>query len=193
MPKRPAPKRPAAPARDLQARIRELEEENGRLRARLEAIPASRVLPLGEIAEGFNTLDLDRIGKVATQRISALVGARLCSLFLYDYDTQELVLAAHTHPRPLPERISLKAHRHSIMDRVLAERKTLDIHGFREWETQHHARLDRSFSGQYETETCLSVPLRTANFIVGVLNLADKADGTPFDASVEVPAVEHLG
>src|SRR5689334_23550526 len=95
-PKRPSPKPQAGPARDLQARIRELEEENRRLRARLESIPASRLLPLGEIAEEFNTLDLDRIAKVATQRISKLVGARLCSLFLYDYETQELVLAAHT-------------------------------------------------------------------------------------------------
>src|SRR5258708_1898040 len=108
--KRASPKPPAGSPRDLQERIRALEEATRRLRARLESIPTSRLLPLGEIAEEFNTLDLDRIAKVATQRISKLVGARLCSLFLYDYETQELVLAAHTHPRPLPERIALKAH-----------------------------------------------------------------------------------
>ena len=192
MPKRPAPRRPAGAPRDLEARIRELEEENRRLRARLEAVPVSRLLPLGEIAEEFNLLDLDRIAKVATQRISALVGARLCSLFLYDYDTQELVLAAHTHPRPLPERISLKAHRNSVMDRVLAGRKTIEVHGFHEWESAHRAKIDRSFSTQYETETCLCVPLVTANFVVGVLNLADRQDGAAFDAETQVPGVEHL-
>ena len=192
MPKRPGAKRPPAASGALQGRLRELEEENRRLRARLEAIPASRLLPLGEIAEEFNTLDLERIAKVATQRISELVDARLCSLFLYDYETQELVLAAHTHPRPLPERISLKAHRHSVMDLALAGREAVAVNGFREWEAAHKTRIDRSFSGQYETETCLSVPLMTANFVVGVLNLADKRDGSPFDPSAEVPAVGHL-
>jgi len=191
-PKRPSPKPPAGAARDLQARIRELEEENRRLRARLESIPASRLLPLGEIAEEFNTLDLDRIAKVATQRISKLVGARLCSLFLYDYETQELVLAAHTHPRPLPERIALKAHRHSVMDLALTARKAIEVHGFHAWEAAHKVRFDRSFSSQYESETCLSVPLFTANYMVGVLNLADKEGGAFFDAATEVPAVEHL-
>ncbi len=193
MPKRSPPKRPAGTRKDPEARIRELEEENRRLRARLESVPLSHLLPLGEIAEEFNTLDLDRISKIATQRISGLVGARLCSLFLYDYETQDLVLAAHTHKRPLPERISIKTHHHSVMERVLTARKAIQIHGFHAWETAHKSRLDRTFSTQYDTETCLSVPLLTANFVVGVLNLADKEGGAPFDAETEIPAVEHLG
>jgi diguanylate cyclase (GGDEF)-like protein len=192
MAKRSPPKRPAGTGKDPEARILELEEENRRLRARLESVPLSHLLPLGEIAEEFNTLDLEKIAKVATQRISALVGARLCSLFLYDYDTQDLVLAAHTHKRPLPERISLKTHHHSVMERVLTTHKSVQIHGFQAWETAHKSRLDRSFSTQYESETCLSVPLQTANFVVGVLNLADKEGGAPFDAQTELPAVEHL-
>jgi len=193
MPKRQTPKRPAGRARTSEDRLRQLEEENRLLRSRLEGVPASRLLSLGEIVEEFSTLDLDRICKVATQRISGVVGARLCSLFLYDYDAQELVLASHTHARPLPERISLKAHRHSVMDRVLSSRRPLNIHGFHEWERHNHTKVDRSFSEQYETETCLSIPLLTANFIVGVLNLADKEGGKPFDAASEIPAVEHLG
>ena len=173
-------------------RLQELEEENRILRARLDAQLSGRVLPLGDIAEEFNTLDLDRIGKVAVKRIPELVGARICSLFLYDYETQELVLTAHTHPRPLPERISMTSHRRSMMDRALTERKTVAVHGFAEWEKRHKARMERSFSAQYETETCLSVPLMTANFVVGVLNLADKQGGGPFDPASEIPAVEHL-
>lgn len=192
MPKRTPPKRKRAPSPDLAGRVRALEEENRRLRARLEGLPSSRVLPLGEIAEEFNTLDLDRIAAVATKRIQSLVGARLCSLFLYDYETQELVLASHTHPRPLPERISLKAHRHSVMDVALTGRKLVNIHGFHDWEKTHKQRLERSFADQYESETCLAVPLLTANFVVGVLNLADKEGGGPFDDATEAPAVEHL-
>ena len=192
MPKRSPPKRKRAPAKDLSARVRALEEENRRLRSRLEGLPAGRVLPLGEIAEEFNTLDLDRIAAVATKRIQSLVGARLCSLFLYDYETQELVLASHTHPRPLPERISIKAHRHSLMDLALSGRKLINIHGFHDWEKTRKLRIERSFSDQYETETCITAPLLTANFVVGVLNLADKEGGGPFDDVTEAPAIEHL-
>jgi diguanylate cyclase (GGDEF)-like protein len=192
MPKRPPPKKTKPPAKDLALRLRELEEENQQLRARLERHLAGRVLPLGEIAEAFNTLDLDKIAEVATKRIPALVGARLCSLFLYDYETQELILTSHTHAKPLPERISLKAHRHSVMDRALTDRKAVSIHGFHDWEKAHKFRLERSFPDRYQTETCISAPLLTANFVVGVLNLADKEGGGPFDAAIEVPAVEHL-
>jgi hypothetical protein len=84
-----------------------------------------------------------------------------------------LVLAAHTHPRPLPERISLKAHRHSVMDARSASARPSSS------TASTSGRRPRRPPGalvrlQYETETCLSVPLLTANFVVGVLNLADK-------------------
>ncbi len=192
MPKRAPPRRKRPPAGDLARQIRGLEEENRRLRARLEGLPAAPALPIGEITEEFNTLDLDRIAAVATKRIQALVGARLCSLFLYDYDTQELVLASHTHPRPLPERISLKAHRHSVMDHALRERRVIAVHGFHDWEKERKLRIERSFAQQYETEICLAAPLLTANYVVGVLNLADKEGGVPFAPETEIPAIEHL-
>jgi diguanylate cyclase (GGDEF)-like protein len=189
MPKRPAPGKSPRKSRDLAARLREVEEENRRLRARLST---PERLPLAEIVEEFNSLDLDRIAGAATRRIPSLVGARLSSLFLYDYESRELVLASHTHPRPLPERIALKAHRDSVMDRALSDRATVVVDGFREWEKVHEVRLERSFASQYETETCLSVPLLTGNYVVGVLNLADKQGGGPFDLATDVPAVEHL-
>src|SRR5262245_18511813 len=142
MPKRPPTLRKrTSPSEDLALRIQELEEENRQLRARLEGHLSGRVLPLGDIAEEFNTLDLDRIAQVAVKRIPALVGARICSLFLYEYETQELVLTAHTHARPLPERIALKSHRHSVMDRALSDRRTVAIHGFAEWERRQKFRL----------------------------------------------------
>ena len=189
MPKRPAAKKKGkATSNGLAERVRRLEEENRQLRALAGRVPA-----LGEIAEQFNTLDLDRIGKVAVSRIPALVGARLCSLFLYDYETQDLILASHNHPRPLPERIALKAHRRSVMDRALTERKPVNIDGFQRYEKLHKIRLERTFVDQYQTEACLSVPLLTANFVVGVLNLADKAGGGPFAPGTDQSAVEHLG
>lgn len=192
MPKRPTRERKAPKGKPFAARMRELEEENEQLRTRLNQHLIGRVLPLAEIVEEFNTLDLERLCATATKRISLLVGARLCSLFLYDYATQELVLTSHSHPRPLPERISPKAHRRSVMDHALSKRKSIVISGFQAWERENKSSIERSFADRYQTETCLSIPLLTANFMVGVLNFADKEGGIPFDAVTEVPAVEHL-
>jgi diguanylate cyclase (GGDEF)-like protein len=192
MPKRPAPGRKPPKSKALATRVRDLEAENDQLRARLSQHLLGRVLPLAEIVEEFNTLDLEKLCAIATRRISLLVGARLCSLFLFDYGTQELMLTSHSHTRPLPERISLKSHRRSMMDHALARRTSLVIQGFRAWERQNDASIERSYAERYQTETCLCVPLLTANFVVGVLNLADKEGGIPFDPLTEVPAVEHL-
>ena len=187
-PPRPRKSEPASP----KARLRALGEENRALRERLSALPPGRLLPLGDILQEFNTLDLDRVAAGAVARISALVGARLCSLFLYDYDAHELILSKHTHARPLPERVSLRLHPQSLMDTALSMRRTIAVQGFDAWTAAGGVALERPFAARYETETCLTVPLLSAQFIVGVLNLADWKDDRPFDPESDVPVVEHL-
>jgi diguanylate cyclase (GGDEF)-like protein len=185
MARRPPPKKKPATARGLDARLRALEEENRRLRA-------SPAAAIGRITGEFNTLDLDLMVETAVRRISELVHARLGSIYLYDYEAQELVLASRVHPRAISERISLETHRDSVMDRVLRSRAPIAVHGFAGWTAANPPALERPFASSYATETCLSVPLLTANYAVGVLNLADREDGGPFDPDTELPAVEQL-
>jgi diguanylate cyclase (GGDEF)-like protein len=177
-------------------RLRRLEAENRSLRARLDTFegqgghlePRSRkALRIQELTAEFNTLDLDRIGEVATSKIPKVVGARLCSLYLFDYGTNEFLLLAQNGSTPLTERIPARLHKSSVMARVLQSREPLTINGFAEAERTLGLRFDRPHRERYRTETCLALPLQTANFLVGILNLADRNGAAAFgDNDLEV-------
>ena len=48
---------------------------------------------LSELAQDFGVLDHDRLAEAALTKITELVRARRCSLWLYEYETHELVRA----------------------------------------------------------------------------------------------------
>ncbi len=173
--RRAAPETPAA-------RIRRLEKD---LR-----VLSGRAARVGEITEELNTLDLERIARTATQGMSALLEARTSSLYLYDYGSKELVLKAHTHGYPLTERIAPARAKRTVMATAVAGLVPVRVDGFAGWEKAHRARLVRPFASRYGTETCLSLPLHTANFLVGALNFADRAGG--FDPERDLPAAAQL-
>jgi diguanylate cyclase (GGDEF)-like protein len=198
--RKPAPRR-ARGGEDVDGRLRRIEEENRALRARLEFLSgsqgsieslSSQVLRVNVLTQEFNTLDLDRIGEVAVTKIPAVVRARLSSLYLYDYGSNELVLLSQNGSVPLPERVSMKHHKTSVMGRVLQSREPVSVSGFAAFEKAHGLRFDRPFANRYETETCLSLPLQTANFLVGVLNLADRDGGGGFEEG-DLPVLDQVG
>lgn len=146
---------------------------------------------IGEISQDFNTLDLDRIARAATGRMSELLGAKSSSFYLHEYPGHELVLKASTHGYPLAEKISLPHARHTVMGAAVAGLAPVLVSDFAAWEKAHREKLERPFASRYGTESCLSLPLHTANFVVGVLNFADKEGG--FDPEHDLPAAEQLG
>ncbi len=186
---------------EIAARLRILEEENRALRTDVERLEGNRrslqrlsdrVLAIDAISQDLNSLDLDRITRVAVRQIPEVIGARTCSLFLYDYEKDELNLKSHTHPYELSASVPVSRHPNTVMSRALQSRKILNISRFEDFESSHHTRLERPFAQKYSTETCLSVPLRTANFTVGILNFAEKQGHPSFDDIHDMPAVEHL-
>ena len=162
--------------RDLEAEIEALRRQAARI---------------GEISQEFNTLDLDRIAQAATRRMSELLGAKSSSLYLYDYASHDLVLKSNTHGYPLTEKISLQHAKHTVMGTAVARLGPVRVAGFAAWEKSHKAKLERPFASRYATEDCLSLPLHTANFVVGVLNFADRDGG--FHPDRDLPAAEQLG
>lgn len=186
---------------DLAERVRQLEEENRQLRRqhdllkdirnRLGSVP-ERIMMINRVGQELNSLDLAKIADVATQKIPELVGAKYSSLYLYDPSTDELVLRAHNHQVELTQRIPVKHHKGTVMGVALAERKTILIGSFEEFERAQGLRLDRPFPDKYASQSCLCVPLRSGELIVGIINFADKQDGTPFDPANDVPVIEQL-
>jgi diguanylate cyclase (GGDEF)-like protein len=201
MKKKPRP-RAAKRAEDLAGRIRRIESENRALKARLESLAGSqgvleghsgRLVHVNRLTEEFNTLDLDRIGEVAVAKIPAVVRARGCSIYLYDYGSNELTLLAQNGSVPLTERLPARLQKRSVMAQVLRTREPVCIAGFDAWQKAHRVRLERPYAGRYATETCVSVPLMTANFLVGILNLADRQGGAPFDEAADLQALQQVG
>ena len=192
---------PEGPEAGLAERVRQLEETIRELRARqellrdirnrLSAVP-DRIVAINRIIGELNTLDLDRIAEVATRKIPPLIGAKYCSLFLYDYDTDELVLKAHNHPGDLTHRLSIRRHRNTVMGIALKEKRTIHVSDFAEFEKSAGVRLERTFADKYASQACVSVPLLAGQFTVGVLNLADHEGGGPFDAVNDLPVVEQM-
>jgi diguanylate cyclase (GGDEF)-like protein len=171
-----------APAGDPAAELRRLEEALERL--------ARRVARSAELSAEFNTLDLDRIARAATRGMRELLGAKSSSLYLHDYATHELQLKESSPGYPLAERVPLKHAKHTVMGTAAAGLVPVRVAGFEAWEREHKARIERPFEKRYATEHCLSLPLHSASYLVGVLNFSDKPGG--FDPAEDVPAAEQL-
>lgn len=169
---------PAADEHDLRSRVRRLEAALDRFR---------RVHAIGE---SLNTLDLDRLADAAVRGVAGLLGARRTSLYLLDYGSDELVLAAKLSRRAIARRTSVSPARPTLMSETVRLRKPVRVDGFEAWERERGVRLARPYAERYATERCVSVPLLTAQFLVGVLNVADPGRGG-FDPE-DLEALEPL-
>jgi diguanylate cyclase (GGDEF)-like protein len=178
-----------------------LAEENATLRENLRLLDdlrqrmehlSERAVAINYLSQELNTLDVDKITSVAIHKISDLIGARYASLFLYERATDELVLRSHNHPNELPGRVVIKEHRNTIMGYAIRERKNIYIEDIDEYERVNKIRFERTFADKYMTKSCICAPLIAGDLIIGVLNFADKKDGTSFSLIDDVPTVEQF-
>ncbi|MBI2898814.1 MAG: sensor domain-containing diguanylate cyclase [Planctomycetes bacterium] len=186
---------------DQEQRLHRLEEENRELRENLALLEelrgrlggvSERLAMINRISQDVNTLDMDKIAEIAVRQIPDLLRAKYCSLFLYDYRNDELTLRAHNHPEEINQQIALRTHKNTVMGLVLERKRIVLVRDFEEFERENNLVLERTFADKYATRTCISVPLRSGNYVVGVLNFADKTDGSSFDDVDDLPAVEQL-
>ena len=152
----------------LRDRVRRLEETLDRVR-RVQAV-----------AETFQTLDLERLSAAAVKGVADLLRARRVSLYLLDYGSDELVLAAKTSRRAIAKRTSTSPARPTVMSEAARSRTRIEIDGFAARERETGTRLARPYAARYATERCVSVPLLSDQFLVGLLNVADPARGGRF-------------
>jgi diguanylate cyclase (GGDEF)-like protein len=200
--------RQTAALQDVGRRVEVLAEQNDRLtarlletethlatlarqRERLDQVLAS-LRQVARLSREINSLDLERIGRVAVDQLPRLVAAHRASLYLYEAASDRLVLQAHSHGRPVTERVDLKENPHSPMATAVRRGELLLVTDFAEFQRRFDVVLDREFAQEYATGSCIIAPLKGGARVRGVLNLADKEGGGPFDPEIDLAVVEQI-
>ena len=142
--------------------------------------------------EIMSKLDLDEIANLVVERVPLIVNARWASFYLYDYDLNRLVLTRHNHKRKINSYIDLASNSDTPMAVVLREGHLMIIKDLRDFARSKGIVLNRQYSGEYKSTSCIIIPLIVGDQIIGVLNLSDKIDSDGFDDVHDRPPLEQL-
>ncbi len=161
----------------------------------------TRSTQVAALSKELNTIDIDEVVRIAVAKIPHLFSSRYCSLFLYEYETNSLVLKSHNHSEPIAEEVSLSKQSDTLMALAVAADQPLLVENIDDFEETRGKPIERLKSDKYLTNSCLISPLMVGSGegqrrIMGVLNLADRADGESFDRddlSVAIQLSELLG
>jgi len=151
-----------------------------------------RTAYLGQLSKEINCLDIDKIVEICLTKLPKIVDAGLASVYFHSPENRELTLKGATHPYPLTERVSLDEVPQSVMAVALTRKATLLIRDMDAFQKSLPQPIDCTYAGKYATRSCIIVPLVSGQEIIGVLNLADKTDGSCFDEIRDLPLVDHI-
>jgi len=179
--------RQASALHDVEVRDRLTGRQQGRLDQVLQ-----KMQMVTQLSRLINCLDLQTIVEACIERVPLLVQARFASLYFHDQRSGHLILERHNHPWKIAERVDLADVANSPMGLAIQRKKLVLIRDFKEFEAREQIAIDRRFTENYTTSSCIIVPLMSGHRIIGVLNLADKADGEPFDEDIDLPPIEQL-
>jgi diguanylate cyclase (GGDEF)-like protein len=130
-----------------------------------------------------STLDLPEILRIVLDRLKRLTQAEALSLMLYDADRQELVFAATETLREnalvglrVPPSTSLASWVRRTGESVIAN------------DVQHDPRFYREIDriAQFTTRNLLAVPVRRSGRVIGVIEVANRYGGGPFEGGDQV-------
>lgn len=137
---------------------------------------------LTPLARLINCLDLEKITDVCIKQIPNLVGARLASLYILDETSNILHLQRHNHSFLINKIVSLNQNPPSLMVMAVRSKELILVGDIDTHKKPIIRKSQRAFSGNYKTKNCAIAPLVCQERVVGVLNLADKANGDHFDS-----------
>ena len=137
---------------------------------------------LTPLARLINCLDLGRITDVCIKHIPNLVGARLASLYILDETSNILHLQKHNHSFLINKIVSLNQNPPSLMVMAVRSKELILVGDIDTHKKPIIRKSQRAFAGNYKTKNCAIAPLVCQDKVVGVLNLADKANGDRFNS-----------
>ncbi|MBN1766781.1 MAG: sensor domain-containing diguanylate cyclase [Sedimentisphaerales bacterium] len=147
---------------------------------------------ISQLSRQINCLDADKIATVCIDQIPQLISARFASLYTYNTEKGLLHLLRHNHPYTIARVVVLPEQPNLPMTIAVKQKKLLLIKDFTEWEKTEDSIINRMFSRNYETNSCIIAPLVSGDKILGVLNLADKIGRPCFDSGIDLPPVQLL-
>jgi diguanylate cyclase (GGDEF)-like protein len=154
---------------------------------------------LARLSREFNSFNLDKITMSAVVKVPMLVRATSASLYLCKPELAgspdagaHLELACHTHRRKIEEKISLSDNKNSLMAEAARKKSVMLIEDLAEYEREHGMQFSEAFSGNYESNSCIIMPLVTRNRLIGILNICDKEDKAAFDPFHDLPVIKQV-
>lgn len=151
--------------------------ENARLRSQVQDRSQGLVTLTELMRHSVSKLAVDELFQVILDRSTACVEAEQGSVMLLDKSSRELVVQAIKGLNPkIVESLRVRPGE-GISGMVFAEGKPLLVE-----DLETDIRVLREKRPRYRTRSFISLPLRTNGETIGVLNVADKASGTPFTA-----------
>jgi len=132
------------------------------------------------LAQEVNCLDIERIAKVCIKKIPKLISVELASLYILDRSNRILHLQKCNHPFLINRIVSLNQKPPSPMVMAVTSNELILTSNIDTHNRPIIKRSQRNFARNYKTKNCAIAPLVCQDNIVGVLNLADKTDGSEF-------------
>ncbi len=147
---------------------------------------------LSKLSQDLNCLDLDEIITICVTKIPLLVNARYASFYLHNVDEHRLELKRHNHGYRIDDVVRVTEDSRSAMVRAIKERRILLVRDFAEYERLNDLSVERPNARRYSSSSALIAPMLAGDRVVGVLNLADKRSGEPFDETKDLRPIEQI-
>jgi len=162
---------------------------NHRESARCSSGQRCHLIEIAPLAQQLNCLDIKKIADICINRIPALIGVQLASLYILDETSDILHLEANNHDFLINNIVSLNQNPPSPMVAAVRSREFMFVDDIRVHKKPNITNTQRPFSQNYKTGNCIIAPLICQNRVVGVLNLADKVDNSSF-TSADISVIE---